>query len=442
VASVPDTSPIDSIRLPGLRRLRLETEDRLRYSPALCNHLARVLSLDLPFPTRPGDPVPSIVRLCRAARYSTSASLTLRIEEEIRNRVAKLKSGFSDWSRFEPGCERNRIEKGVVLKAPIGEHEKGVLLVSFEYQWFRLLQVPDLEDFASRYTLVLAPSWSPPHSPGVCVFPARFPSGIFTLISHENDLKILPRLSPKFVVVPLYASNWVNPDLYQPVPFENKDIDIFVASSFARYKRHFVLFRALRKMPRTLRIRLVGQPVGARNAASLLREAKDYGVADRFEFLENVSDEEMCRTFCRSKISLILSRREGSCVSVVESMLADTPVGILQEAQIGSRVFLNRRTGCLLNESSLARQLMRFLEEAQGYSPRQWALDNRICCFGSTQVLNRFLKQRALDEGRPWTQDIAVHHWRPDPRLVFQEDRARLQRAYDDIHARYGLQIG
>jgi hypothetical protein len=96
----------------------------------------------------------------------------------------------------------------------------------------------------------------------------------------------------------------------------------------------------------------------------------------------------------------------------------------------------------LLQHADLARQLLDFIGEARGYTPRQWALANGIDCHSSTAVLNNVLRETMLAAGQEWTQDIALHHWRPDPVLVHAADRARLQPVYADINARFGLRIG
>jgi hypothetical protein len=302
--------------------------------------------------------------------------------------------------------------------------------------------ISNLSDFVHRYTLVMAPTWSPPHALANTLFCAHYPDDrLFSLISNVSDVAVFPQLSSKIRVVPLYASNWVNPDLYTPVPFARKDIDIVMLAGFAPYKRHFALFQALRELPRGLRVVLIGGPWG-RDGSALREEARLYGVQDRFELKQSASDEVVSQSLARAKISLILSRQEGSCVAVVESMFADTPVGIYQDAIIGSRVFINSHTGRFLRRAGLAAQLRDFLAAAESYSPRKWALENEIDCHGSTRALNRVLKEAALAAGHEWTQDIAEHHWRPNPLLLKQEDRERLRPAREDIRSRYGVTIG
>ncbi|MEI9811573.1 MAG: glycosyltransferase [Acidobacteriota bacterium] len=238
----------------------------------------------------------------------------------------------------------DRIEKAVVLKAPAGPRERGVVLVSFEYQWARLMGVQNLQEFARSYLLVTAPTWSPPHALENTLFPAQYPDDrIVTLISNQQDCLIFPALSPKFQVAPLYASSWVNSDLYQPVPFAEKDIDIVVLANFGTYKRHFALFEALRQLPEHLRVVLVGQPVEGRTSKALLAEADLYGVRNRLELRESVTDAVVVDTLRRSKISLILSMQEGSCVAVAEALIANTPTGVMEDAIVGSKAFISSR---------------------------------------------------------------------------------------------------
>jgi len=139
---------------------------------------------------------------------------------------------------------------------------------------------------------------------------------------------------------------------------------------------------------------------------------------------------------------VILSNQEGSCVAVVESMFANTPVGVYEDAIVGSRVFINEHTGRLFRRDSLGAQLRDFLAGAGSYEPRKWALENGLCCHGSTATLNRALRDSALATGEEWTRDIAVHHWRFDPVLLRAEDRIAFEPAYEEIRSRFGIRIG
>lgn len=426
-----------------LPRLRLETKDRLRHNRVIRDWMSLAAALRAGGARHDAQALArSIAHLCEAARLAGSEDRRIKMERRISERIAALQGRNINWEPFTPLWRTDAIEKAVVLKRCVGPRERGVLLVLFEYQWARLMQLSNLEEFARSYTLVVAPTWSAPHSLPNCLFPALYPDSLVSLISDPDDLPILPRLSSRTRVVPLYCSSWVNPQWFQPKEFADKDIDIVMLANFATYKRHFALFQALAEMPRSTRVVLIGQSLNGRTAETLRREAALYGVQDRYRLYENTSDAVVFDMLTRAKISLILSLREGSCVAVVESIMADTPVGLYEDAAVGSRVFINAQTGRLLRRKGLARQLMEFIESADRFSPRAWALENRIDCFGSTEVLNQALKQHALERGEEWTEDIAAHHWRPNPTLIFEADRHRLQPAYDDIQLRFGFRIG
>jgi len=334
------------------------------------------------------------------------------------------------------------IPKAVVLKPCLPGGERGVLFISFEYQWARLLNVANLDEFASEYTIVVSPTWNPPHCLVNLLFPVLYPDSIFCLISHQKDLATFPNLSSKYRMVPLLASNWVNSALYCPRQKSDRDIDIVVLSNFGAYKRHFVLFAALQHLPKTLRVVLIGTHHGSRTRETILDEARLYGVADRIEVLQGITDAEVNDCLSRARISLILSKREGSCVAVVESMFADTPVGLIQGAHIGSARYVDEATGCFLSEENLAGDIMALLEKSHEMHPREQVLADGIDFAGSTTILNDLLQRSALLNGRPWTRNIAPHHWRPDPQLLDAESKNMERDELARIKARYGLTLG
>jgi glycosyltransferase involved in cell wall biosynthesis len=429
----------------SIRRTWIRAEDRIRYSAVARGAVGRCRLIAESFraPTDDQSLARSIAKLCAVARLSSDERLLSSIEAEIHQKVARLDAARVRWDDFAPDASAGHITKAAVIKPYVSPHEKGVIFISFEDQWARLLCLSQdqLRGFAERYTLVVSPTWSPPHGLINFVLPAVFPAPIVSLISNERDLTIIPRLSPNYRVVPLYASSWVNPSYYEPLPRAARDIDLLMVANFGKYKRHHALFNALRQMPADLRVVLVGQPQSGRSADTIRAEAQLFGVADRVQVHSRVSDEFLTSLLCRARASVILSRREGSCVAVAESMFADTPVGLLQDAEIGSRAFVNPMTGRLLDECDLARHLAAFVADADHYSPRAWA-ERHISCGRSSQVLNAFLEKHALECGAEWTQDIATLCWRPDPQLVNAEDQARVQRDRRELLSRFGLLIG
>jgi glycosyltransferase involved in cell wall biosynthesis len=241
-------------------------------------------------------------------------------------------------------------------------------------------------------------------------------------------------------MVPLYTSHWVNPALYRPRPRSERDIDLIMVAAFGKVRRHHRLFRAIRDMPASLRIVLIGQDQDGRTADTIRSEARTYGVEGRFEVVSNAPHTQVIDLLARARVSVLLSLREGSAVVVPESLFADTPTALLHDAYNGSRAFINEHTGRFLHDRDLAAQLMDFLTSAERYTPRKWAEQN-ISCFRSTERLNDLLKRDALENDQEWTRGLHPLCWRPDPRLVHAEDEDRVAGERRYLRERFGLII-
>lgn len=426
-----------------LKRLKIQAEDWLRYNPLARNLLASSILFKTPSAqaSSTAEAARVINRLCQAARLASTESMMLKAEAAIASQLPAIHPEQVPWAEFLPDFGSDRINKTIVLKRYVSEREKGVVFVSFDNQMARLAKARDLRQFAERYTLVLSPQWSPPHSIASYLFPRIYPDPIFCLISNPRDLAIFPRISNKYCMVPLYASNWFDPRKYDAIDAKEKNIDILMVANFGKFKRHHAFFLALRDLPRNYRVLLIGQNERGRGKETVLREAAAFGVRDRFEIRLDVPYDEVQQLMARAKTSLVLSRREGSCVVIVESIFANTPVAIYEDAEIGSRVFISEHTGRLLRHDRLAAQLKDFVETSAQYQPRKWAVENGVDCVSSSQRLNEILKQHALDSGGEWTEDIAALRWRPNPQYYDRQDAERLRPCYDEIESRCGISI-
>lgn len=424
-----------------VQRCARETEDWLRYHGRVRSLVGQYKLWRDRFQGRPGQQelARSIHRLCAAARMTDDPARLADIQSRIHDRLAQIDVRQVDWSALFAGYDVPRISKAAILKPWIGPREKGVVYISFENEWIKLLHC-DLAEFASRYTLIVSPS-SSPYNLVNYVFAHAYPEPFFSLISNPGDLAVFPHISPKLRGLPLYASCWVNPRRFQPVAKKDRAFDLIMVANFAKFKRHHALFGALREMPRTLRVLLIGQDQDGRTAETILSEARWYGVADRFVLRSNQTHAEVVQALCQSRASAVLSRREGACVVVAESMFADAPVALLQGAEIGSRVFLNEKTGVFLRDAHLAEDLTRFIHEADRFTPRDWA-EKHISCFQSLQTLNAEVKQQALAEGQEWTRDLSPMEWRPDPSIIDPTDCREEQAERQQIRERFGINIG
>src|ERR1700691_5615497 len=117
----------------------------------------------------------SMDQLCAAARFAPDSEAMQQAEEMIQEYVRPLDMSKVPWREFVPGVEKRHIEKAVILKPRISAKEKGVVFISFEDQWARLMWGCNLKEFADSYTLVLSPTWSPPHCLINYLFPVAYP---------------------------------------------------------------------------------------------------------------------------------------------------------------------------------------------------------------------------------------------------------------------------
>ncbi|HKB38233.1 MAG TPA: hypothetical protein VKD72_17425, partial [Gemmataceae bacterium] len=105
------------------------------------------------------------------------------------------------------------------------------------------------------------------------------------------------------------------------------------------------------------------------------------------------------------------------------------------------KAFINGRTGMLLQRRRLAEQLQRFVETAEEYRPREWALDH-ISCHVSRRALNRVLQQAARRDDVPWTRDVLPFAKALVPVYLSPTDEAEMTPWYEDFAECYGLLLG
>ncbi|HXO86585.1 MAG TPA: glycosyltransferase, partial [Gemmatimonadales bacterium] len=266
------------------------------------------------------------------------------------------------------------------------------------------------------------------------------PDPIFLQVSNQSEVALHNRLSHGISPLPIMASDWVNPDFYEPRPHASREIDLIYVAGWSPIKRHWLLFRALRHMRKSLRVVLIGQDMEGRTADDMLREAAAFGVAGRLEIIRDASVDVVSDHLCNSKVSMVLSRREGSSMAVPESFFADTPVALIHNAHIGSRAYINPQTGTLMDPGNMARALSAFVEESASFAPRAWAMQH-ITCFQTADRLNAILRAHALARGLPWTQDIKPLCWRPDPIYARAGDAQLMEPAYEHLAVRHGVVV-
>ncbi|MBU2979199.1 glycosyltransferase [Alteromonas sp. C1M14] len=419
-------------------KLRKEWTDTLRYSPWVRKTFRKWFEFK-------GDRASTPER--RLDYYFKAAtSLLSPAEDTLSHKINKVIDEIPDLYRWTTARYREPqkvVSKGIIIKPWVSEQEKGVIYVSFEKHLIRLLNTPDFHALQKQFIIVFAPSWSPPHSPALFTMPRLLEEdGLFTTISNADDHAYMKGISARLKSLHLYASSWVNTDKFITRPNDQKDIDLLVIANYGSFKRHIALFKALAELDHPIKVTLIGQDEPGRCIKHIKREAALYGVKDMINFAGPQRYDQIVDYLARSKTSAIFSKREGSCVVVVESMAANVPVAVFKDAAIGSKEFINDQTGILLENNNVGAQLAQFVAQAHAFSPRQWLIDNEITYTGSVKYLNTALKSWHETNHKPWSRDILTLERSPLATIANPEELAVMEQEQQRVKKEFGLWIG
>lgn len=336
------------------------------------------------------------------------------------------------------GLDGKPVTRTAMLKGTGPNGERGVLYSLFEYNWARIAAGTDLRALLRQYDVIWVASWSPtdylPLARILADSDADTP--IYVQASNMEEVRLLEAFHQRIRVIPFLPCEAIDPAAFQPLPRDQRDIDLLVISNWAPFKRHFELFRALRSLPASLRIVCVGQPELGHTRDEIRRLAASYRVPQEIEFHESIPPTEVRAMQDRSKAAAIFSRREGHCMSAVEALFADASLGLMDGGHVGPVIYIDEATGVRLRPGHVSEDLARLIGDAPARAPRKWALEH----LGSGRAavkLNDWLKERSAERSLPWTTDIASMSWVPYPWVDDAAARERLGTAVAELHRQF-----
>jgi glycosyltransferase involved in cell wall biosynthesis len=300
----------------------------------------------------------------------------------------------------------------ICIKPRVSNLEKGVLLIKYSESMSLLPFFCNMDRLLQDYTLVFEPSWS-----GYCTSEllhyASYTQDVFFQAKQRDDFEFLTKLNCNLKPLRMGPCDWVDPAISLPFINSDKDYDIVFNSNWSAPKRHQALFKALSKIPSTLKVALIGFEWGGRTKQDILNLAKFYNVENQIVIFEKVSFNEVMKINSSSKVAVLLSLKEGSNRAIAESLFCDTPAIVLKNHIGGIVENITPQTGKLVEESKLGSEIMDMLRSLRAYTPRDWALKN-ISCYETTKSLNQRLRTHALSNGEKWSIDITVKTNSPD----------------------------
>jgi glycosyltransferase involved in cell wall biosynthesis len=340
--------------------------------------------------------------------------------------------------RFPNDNDPERQGDLIVVKAyDATTGERGVMLVKYSEAILAMAAVYDLGALASRYMLVLEPSWWGYQD-------ARFflylGSDLDVLVQspRQEDFDFVASLQTNLVPLRVGAGEWGDSGVFHPrAAGKDATYDVVMVAAWDPFKRHEVFFRAAAKLKRergrALRFALIGYDMGW-SREPIERLLRQYDLQCDCTIYENIRHEEVARVVAESRVSLLLSQREGANKAAYESMFCGTPV-IVYRHQCGvNREHVNARTGMLADDDELADAINYVLDHAEDFDPRSWALENAGYPNATTKI-NAALAEMAGHRGCPWTTDIVAKKNAPNLRYadagVYKDYAAEYERLSD-----------
>ncbi len=310
----------------------------------------------------------------------------------------------------------------IVLKPWRSETEKGVLLVEYNDAIRKLAALFDVGPLSRDYRLVLEPSTWGYQDPAIVMY-----LGIGTDVVVESrygpDYRFMNELGGNICPISLGAGDWVDPNLFAGDVTDVKDYNLMMVASWLSLKRHETLFTALEaNRDRRLRVALVGYPLGGRTAEDIKKEAADHHVLELVDFYESVPPASVSAVLRRSKVCVMLTKREGANRGIYEAFFSNVPVIVTESNRGINRNHVNGDTGMFSRDEDLPSTIAWMLDNYQSFTPRAWAIAN-TGCINATRRLNEGLRAIALMRGEAWTKDIYTKRNAPNTMYMRTSDR-------------------
>lgn len=351
----------------------------------------------------------------------------LPIEWYLKNLIRSGQKGSRDalWPRYIEALQLQALENpiaakfkknpgqmmgsmAIVLKEASPE-EKGVLLLQYSYFFPLFRALFDIRAVMKHYHLVLEPSWTG-YCDGAILAYAGLEEPVFVQSMEPRDSAFLLNVSDNLVPVETGANWWSSPEAFYPRPEVQKDADLCMIASWARFKRHGEVFHALSRIKRKgreLRLILIGYPCDLTKDDIFLLARRE-GVERQIELHERIPSDQVALNLARCKVNLVWSKREGVNRAIIEGFMAGVP-GILREGfNYGHRYrYINPQTAVYASSRDLEQKILYMTDHHQEFAPRQWIMEN-MTCWHACETISEVIAQSCRARGERFNGPISA----------------------------------
>jgi len=323
----------------------------------------------------------------------------------------------------------------VILKSPDdATGEKGVILVMYHEGIEAVAAVFDLEVLATRWQFVLETSnWGAQDGRFLPYIGADVDA--LVMAPRAEDFAFFERLGTNLVPIRVGSGEWVDPAVFVPKPEDEPFLhDVVMVASWDPLKRHATLFdaiAALARRGRRLSVCLIGVP-GAMTREDVAAMATARGLGEQVTIHEKIPHAEVARLVARSRVSVLLSRQEGSNRAVYESLFVGTPAVVFADHKGIDLGHVNARTGRLARDAELPDALAAVIDGRAAFDPAAYAREE-LGYANAARKVNDALKRLAAAKGRPFTREIVGKRNAPNLRYVEPGVYARFAADYDGL---------
>ncbi len=288
------------------------------------------------------------------------------------------------------------------------DQEKGVILIKYNTAIRKFPLLFDMKKIARDYVLVLEPSWwGYQHERFLLYVGANF--NVHVQSQFKADYDFIESLDSNLKPINIGPSDWTNPDLFSNEAGEKK-FDIVMNAAWSPFKRHELLFYHLEKLRTeqdiSVSVALIGYPWDWQ-VKTIHNLIERYKLKDTVTIFERISMKDVVDVINASKVSVFLSKTEGSPKALYESLFCNTPVIVYKHNKGIDLEKITEETGMLCEDADLSECIKYMMNNYSRFSPRQWAMEN-TGCINTSSRLNAAIKESELKAGNAWTEDIEI----------------------------------